>query len=294
MPAGQRPLPTRPSLRYLKLEAKRRLAAGEFPSLHDMQAAIAREYGQPSWAALKQFISSQPEVGCHALPHLEWAVARFAGAGEPGWRPPGEQELRQHFSADVFTVLSADELVTQIVSNAPDLRGDLVVVDQEPLAVRARVADTELLAMAEESPPHRLTRIQPVPLASGITDARVAAPAPARILGDVPAGATAIADDAFAALGPPALVIAGGDLGIPAWAVAEGWANLERAEILDTGHLLPASGLASLVTAAAVLCLVADGRFALDTPANDHLRTVRLADDTITDQGTAEPQQRNR
>jgi CubicO group peptidase (beta-lactamase class C family) len=247
-----------------------------------VQGAIAREYGQPSWAALKQFISGQSEVESHALPHLEWAVARFAGAGVPGWTAPGEQELRQHFSAEVFNVLSAEELVAEIVSKAPDLRGALVVVDQAPLAVRAQIGDAELVAVAEESPPHRLTGIQGIPLGSLITDARVAAPPPARILGDAPAGAISIADDAFAELGPAALVIAGGDPGIPAWAVAEGWADLERAEILDTGHLFPAPGLAALVTDIAVLCLVADGRFALDTPANDHLRTVRLADDTIT------------
>jgi len=282
MPAGQRPLPTHPSLRYLKLEAKRRLAAGEFPALHDAQGAISREYGQPSWSALKQFISGQPEVESQALPHLEWVIARFAGAGEPAWTAPGEQELRQHFSDEVFKVLSADELVAEIVSKAPDLHGDLVVVDQAPLGVRARIADTELIAAAEESPPHRLTGIQPIPLGSGITDARVAAPPPARILGDVPAGAPGIADGAFAELGPAALVIAGGDPGSPAWVVAQGWADLERPEILGTGHLFPAEGLAALVTVIAVLCLVADGRLALDTPANDHLRTVRLADDTIT------------
>ena len=97
-----------------------------------------------------------------------------------------------------------------------------------------------------------------------------------------PTARPAIADEAFAELGPAALVIAGGDPGIPAWAVAKGWADLDRPEILDTGHLFPASGLAALVTVTAVLCLVADGRLALDTPANDHLRTVRLADDTIT------------
>src|SRR5437660_9320815 len=49
-----RTLPTRPSLRHLKLEAKRRLAAGEFATLHDAHTAIAREHGQPSWARLKQ------------------------------------------------------------------------------------------------------------------------------------------------------------------------------------------------------------------------------------------------
>ena len=282
MPAIQRPLPTHPSLRYLKLEAKRRLAAGEFPSLHDVQGAIAREHGQPSWAALKQFISGQPAVASYALPHLEWAIARFAGAREPGWTAPGEQELRQHFSAAVFTVVSADELVAEIVSKAPDLRPELIVVDQAPLVARVRIADTELLAAAEESPPHRLTGIQPIPLASLITDARVAAPPPGRILGDVPAGMTGIAADAFAELGPAALVIAGGDPGAPAWAIASGWADLERCEVLDTGHLFPAPGIAGLVTAVAVLCMVADGRFALDTPVNDHLRTVRLADDTIT------------
>jgi hypothetical protein len=44
-----RTLPARPSLRHLKLEAKRRLAAGEFDTLHDAQAAIAREHGLSSW-----------------------------------------------------------------------------------------------------------------------------------------------------------------------------------------------------------------------------------------------------
>ena len=32
MPGGSRSLPGRPSLRHLKLEAKRRVATGEFPS----------------------------------------------------------------------------------------------------------------------------------------------------------------------------------------------------------------------------------------------------------------------
>src|SRR6266705_1014791 len=58
-----RSLPARPSLRHLKLEAKRRLAAGEFATLHDAQAAIAREHGLPGWAALKQ--ACAPES--HAL-----------------------------------------------------------------------------------------------------------------------------------------------------------------------------------------------------------------------------------
>ena len=86
-----RPLPGRPSLRYLKLEAKRRLAAGEFPALHDAQLAIAWEYGQPSWTALKQRISELPAAECQVLPQLGWLISpvprrRTSRAGPPPGR----------------------------------------------------------------------------------------------------------------------------------------------------------------------------------------------------------------
>ena len=67
--ASTRPLPGRPSLRYLKLEAKRRLADGEFTTLHEAQLAIAREHGFSSWTVLKEHItaaetaSSRPSGG---------------------------------------------------------------------------------------------------------------------------------------------------------------------------------------------------------------------------------------
>jgi phospholipase C len=54
--------------------------------------------------ALKQFISGQATVKSHALPHLEWVIARFAGAENPAWTAPGEQELRRHFSEEVLNV----------------------------------------------------------------------------------------------------------------------------------------------------------------------------------------------
>ena len=41
-------------------------------------------------------------------------------------------------------------------------------------------------------------------------------------------------------------------------------------------------GVTALVTATAVLRLVAEGRLGLDDRANDHVRTVRLADDAVT------------
>jgi hypothetical protein len=61
MPHPSRSLPGQPNLRFLKLEAKRRLAAAEFSTLHDAQLAIAREHGQPSWTALRQLINSRFE-----------------------------------------------------------------------------------------------------------------------------------------------------------------------------------------------------------------------------------------
>jgi CubicO group peptidase (beta-lactamase class C family) len=281
MPAGQRPLPTHPSLRYLKLAAKRRLAAGEFPSLHAAQQAIADEYGQPSWAALKDFISGRPPVRSEALPHLDWVIARFADAAGPTWAPPGEEELRQHFSEQVLAAVPAGELARQLARGVAELREKPVVVDQEPLAVRARVPGAEVIAVSEETPPHRLTGLNVIPLAGRVTDPRAAAPS-ARALGDVPAGVVAIADDAYATLGPAGLVIAGGDAGRPAWAVARGWANLERSAPLDADCPLPASGLAALVTATAVLRLAADGQVGLDQPVNELLRAVRLAEPSIT------------
>ena len=46
-------LPSRPDLRHLRDEAKRRRKAGEFPSLALAQLAVAREHGFRSWPRLK-------------------------------------------------------------------------------------------------------------------------------------------------------------------------------------------------------------------------------------------------
>src|ERR1035441_9231053 len=149
MPGGPRPLPSRPSLRYLKLEAKRRLAAAEFPTLHHAQAAIASEYGQQSWAGLKQYISGQPQRESHALPQLRWLIARFKDSDEQAWTAPGEHELRQHFSDEVLGLIPVGELVSAITSIAADLREEFAVVDQAPLWVHVRIAGTDLFAGAE-------------------------------------------------------------------------------------------------------------------------------------------------
>ena len=280
MPGATRSLPGRPNLRHLKLEAKRRMAAGEFPSLHEAQAAIAWEHGLPSWAALKQRVDAG--LDSHALDQLRWVISRFAGAGEPGWTAPAEDELREHFGDRFLSVLPPAALVETISTVAADLRdGELVVLGQTPLQAYVELNGMRYIAVAETGPPHRLEGLRGLPVGSRVGDPRVAGPAPVRTLGEVPAQAADIAEQAFAELGLTALVLAGGD-SRHTWVLTRGWADLDRGEALDPGHRFPVPGATALVTATAVLELVADGTVGLDRPANDHLRTVRLADGTIT------------
>jgi CubicO group peptidase (beta-lactamase class C family) len=274
-----RALPDQPSLRYLKLEAKRRLSAGEFGTLHDAQLAIAREHAQPSWTALKQLVEAGPGP---ALAQASWVISRFSGADGPGWTAPATAELREHFDEDYLRLVPADAMTQVLTRVAEQLRGELVVTAETPLAVRAEISGLRLEVAAQAAPPHRLTRLRLYPLGQRITDPRVAAP-PTDASGTVPAAAAAVAAEAWAELGLPGLVIAGaageGDGG---WAAARGWASLDPAQALRPGDRFPVYSITKLVTSTAVLRLIAGGRAGLDDPANAHLRTIRLADDAVT------------
>lgn len=281
MASAMRSLPSRPSLRHLKLEARRRLSAGEFSALHEAQLAIAREHGQPSWAGLKQFIESRSRQESHVLPHLRWVASRFREAGTPGWVAPGVRELRRHFSEEFLARTPPGKLVATITGMAADLREAYVVTAEAPLAAQVKLADLQIVAVAEAAQSHRVTRMGRFPLGSRIANARGAASA-MRSFGQVPEAASEIATEAVAELGLPGLILAGGGPGTPQWTAARGWAHLDRAEVLSTSHRFPACHLTQLITATAVLRLAADGGVGLDDPANDHLRTFRLADDSVT------------
>ena len=287
MSGGSRSLPGRPSLRFLKLEAKRRLAAGDFAALHDAQAAIAREHGLPSWAALKQVCTLKSEPESHALDQLHWVISRFSGADAPGWTAPGEDELRDHFDDRFLAVLPARALVEQASKMAADLRAELVVIRAAPLEAQVQLAGLRWIVAADATPPHRLTGLRGFPVGDRITDPRVKAPPPPRTLGELPAEIVGLAEDACAELGLPALLLAGGEPGRAPWVVAIGYANLggadlDRAEPLEASHRFSVPGVTALVTATAVLRLAAEGRLGLDDRANAHLRAVRLADDSVT------------
>ena len=270
-----RALPGRPSLRYLKLEAKRRLSAGEFATLDLAQLAIAREHGLPSWAALKQHIDAPAG---HALTQVRWVLSRFAVAGTPEWTPPDEQELRRHFHDDYLRLVPADTVTGLLSGVAARLRAGLADVWAEPLRLRARVADLRIEAATEADPPHRLRQLRLYPLETKVHDPRVAAP-PTRQLGAVPGDAAAVAADSFTELGLVGLTVAGATGDGAVWVTARGWASLDHAAELLPDHRFPAYSITKLITAAAVLRLVADGRVRLDEPANASLHTIRLAND---------------
>jgi hypothetical protein len=137
MPGASRPLPRQLSLRYLKIEAKRRLAAGEFTALHDAQAAIAGEHGQPSWTALRQ-LCCQPPRESPALLQLRWVIGRFREAAGPGWTAPGDTELRQHFDDRFLTAIPPGKLVAECVRLLAGLGGDFVIASQARLGARVR------------------------------------------------------------------------------------------------------------------------------------------------------------
>jgi hypothetical protein len=176
-----------------KLEARRRLAAGEFTTLHDAQLAIAREYGQPSWTALKQLIESRlDELGHPALAQLRWLISRFGGADTLGWAAPADGELREHLTGRLLGQYLGQDVtskaVTALTRLAAGWRERLVIIEDDPLHARVRAGDWLLEADAEPEPPHQLTRLRTVSVGSQVTDARVAAP-PTASSGAVPVAA---------------------------------------------------------------------------------------------------------
>jgi CubicO group peptidase (beta-lactamase class C family) len=276
-----RSLPPRPNLRFLKLEARRRLDAGEFDTLHNAQLAIAREHGMSSWAVLKEAVSGRPDTHGHALAQVRWLITRFSGADDALWEPPGDVELREHFAEQFLARVPTWRLVASVASRAAQLRGDLVILEQGPLKTRAQADGIQIEASAEAAPPHRINGLRAYPIGSRVTDTRVARPPAASADGDVPAQASQIADEALPEVGLPGLILGGGTRDA-AWVAARGWADLDRPEVLRPEQRLPAPGVTKLITAVGTLRLVGDGRVDLDGPMNDHLREVRLADDAVT------------
>ncbi len=217
------------------------------------------------------------------LDHLGWVVSRLAGAGQPDWAPPAEQELAEHFEQSFLDREMPGRLIKALsmMARAGWLRDEVTVITQRPRFIRAQAGDVRIETAGTDEPPHRLRGIMAHRVGESVTDTRVAAP-PADVAGDVPQAAVAVAEEAFGEVGLPGLVLAGVDDHGKPWALARGWARLDPQEPLSTTRRFPVYAVSTLITATAVLRLAADGRLELDRPANDHLRTIRLADGDIT------------
>ncbi len=279
-----RDLPDRLSLRHSKLEAKRRLTAGEFATLHDAQLAVAREHGMSSWAALKEHIAAAAAENSHALRQVRWVLGRYGEAQAPGWTAPGRDELGDHFAERFLSRVPPHRTAALLSRIAPKLREELVPIDADSLHLTAKVADLIVQANVEPEAPHRLVGLQFVPGGARATDTRAAQP-PAVSVGPVPEQVPGLVEDSCRDLGLVGLTAAGDWESGPAsemWACSRGWADLERDVPLSPGHRFPVYAITTLVTSTAVLRLVAGGTVALDDPVNGHLRSLRLADDTLT------------
>jgi hypothetical protein len=168
--------PDQLNLRHSKLEAKRRLAAGEFTTLHDAQLAVAREHGMSSWAALKERITAAEAAQGQALAQVRWVFGRYGEADGPGWTAPDRDELGEHLTEDFLTLVGPETATAILRSVAPKLREDLVIVDAGPLHLRAKVADLLVEAAVEPAAPHRLTSFGIVPGGAPASDPRVGQP----------------------------------------------------------------------------------------------------------------------
>src|SRR5579872_443891 len=173
---------------------------------------------------------------------------------------------------------SPGQLIETISCAAADLREGYTLTAVGPLTALIKSPGRRLIvATVEADPPHLVNRARSFPLRDRIDEARgtaaARAEAAARATGDseageVPPTARKLAASAVAELGLPGLVLAGGGPQSPPWAVAEGWADLDRAEALTTGHRFPASRVTRLIIAIAVLRLVADGAISLSDPVD--------------------------
>lgn len=195
-----RELPDQPNLRFLKLEAKRRLAAGEFATLHDAQLAVAREHGLSSWAVLKETVTADQAEQNPALAQVRWLISRFRDADGGSWVRPADEEMGEHFTGEFLLQVPPETMIDILTKTAASFREDLVSIkDTGDLGVRAEIAGLRVEALVEADPPHRLTYLLFYPLGQLVTDDRVAAP-PTVAAGQVPAEAMELARDSFSEL----------------------------------------------------------------------------------------------
>ncbi len=132
-----RELPEQPNLRFLKLEAKRRLAAGEFATLHEAQLAIAREHGLSSWTVLKETVTDDQTEPNLALAQVRRLISRFRDAGSATWVRPTAEDAREYFTEEFLAAVPPDTIIDMLIKAAAAFReGSLLPADLAAEALR--------------------------------------------------------------------------------------------------------------------------------------------------------------
>ncbi len=233
-----------------------------------------------SWAALKEHVVEAGAEHDHALAQVRWVFGRYAGADAPGWTAPSRGELSEHFTERFLALISPESIAKILGGMAARLSEALVVVDADSSQLRAKLGDLRVEAAVEPEAPHRLDGLRVFFAGDvAVAGARVARP-PSAGSGPVPGPVPGLVKEFYAKSGLAGLTAAGGgDSGSAAgaWTCSRGWADVEGNVPLGPGHRFPACQVTALVTATAVLCLVAAGVVALDDRVDGHLRSLRLA-----------------
>jgi CubicO group peptidase (beta-lactamase class C family) len=237
-----------------------------------------------SWAALKERVVAAAAEHGHALAQVRWVFGRYAEASAPGWAAPSRDELSEHFTEQFLGFVSPEALAQAMTSLTAMLREDLILIDADSLRLSAKLAGLRVEAGVQPEAPHRIDMLRFFPDGEPVTDARITQP-PSASSGPVPGQLPGALEDAYAKFSLVGLAAAGSGGVRPApevWTCSRGWADLERGVPLGPGHRFPALQITVLITATAVLRLVAEGVVALDDPASRYLRSLRLANDAVT------------
>ena len=159
MSESSRSLPDQPSLRYLKLEARRRLAAGEFPpctrrSSPSRVSMAFRAGRRSSWPSAT---ASQTRTRTCSI---------ISAGSSPGWRArasrtglrPQNKNLAEHFEQSYLDRVTPGRLIEGLSGMARNwsLGDEVTVITERPRFILARVGGVRITTVGADEPPHRL------------------------------------------------------------------------------------------------------------------------------------------
>ena len=189
--------------------------------------------------------------------------------------------VAEGFAPRFLDTVPAEEVVAVAMSLRDRLSAEPELRQERGSSMLAKLGDVIVVAQVEPAEPHRFIGLTLHPAPRPIDDDRLRR-APWTSDGDsapVDLLKTLAHDNGLVG------VVAAGfrdDGRTHAWTIAGGYADLEAERAVTVDERMLAGSISKLPTAVAVLQLVAEGAIALDDPANEHLRSLRVASDDVT------------